>query len=496
MSRLSGLITKRIRIQKALTGLWYAIGGLTKKIRIQKTLSGILGFTGEVTAALIELTKESLAGLLTFTGELTKRIRIQKGLSGLWYATGTITKRIHVQKVLSGISGFSGSLTITLGGFFQESVEGLLSFVGTLTRRIPIQFITKAQGLGTNDPVTLSFDCGVGATFLVVCLAIRSGAASRTGTVTYAGTNMTQVGQEINSSVGVEIWYLSNPASGANDISIPNPDRNDIRVIGSSYKRVITSSPVDVSDSWSGTTDDVSNSITTTVNGDLCIDCLAHESKDLENGYNQTILYENDEGPWNSSAMYAIQSNAGSITFTHNNLNSDKWAQMLVSFKPVVEGYTLLSILSKWSGDLVKRIRIQKILDGSTNFIGAILVKFNEGTTGNLDQWIGTLIQKISIYKSLSGVLTFSGTITAFLSAELKESIGGLLNLTGTVTKRIHVQESLIGLWRATGLLTKRIRLQENIPGICKLSGNVTHTTISGMVKRTVSGSLNFRQRY
>ena len=46
-------------------------------------------------------------------------------------------------------------------------------------------------------------------------------------------------------------------------------------------------SPVDVTGGNTGTTANVSDSITTTINGDLCVDAICHESNTIGTGYNQ-----------------------------------------------------------------------------------------------------------------------------------------------------------------------------------------------------------------
>ncbi len=112
MSRLSGLITKRIWIQKALYGSF--------------------GFLGSVIAK----SKKLMDGTLSkWVGTLTQRIWIQKGLtSSISEWVGALTKRIHVQESLSGILGFLGTVTAVKIGL-KESLAGLLNLTGTITRK-------------------------------------------------------------------------------------------------------------------------------------------------------------------------------------------------------------------------------------------------------------------------------------------------------------------------------------------------------------------------
>ncbi len=127
LSQFTGALTKKIRIGKALTGLWYATGALTKRIRIQKNLSGVLGFTGVVTASVTEVAKESIAGLLNLTGTLTKRIR--------------------QSKVVAGTIGFVGTLSI-VGATFK-SFAGSMKMTSSLVAR-PI--VTETMYYGVENP--------------------------------------------------------------------------------------------------------------------------------------------------------------------------------------------------------------------------------------------------------------------------------------------------------------------------------------------------------
>lgn len=91
-----------------------------------------------------------------------------------------------------------------------------------------------------SSPMTLSHTCTGSDRFLVVGL-YTAASNSRTTSVTYNGVAMTQAIKNENNPSGetTEIWYLMNPASGANNIVITLSTDTPIEVCAASYTGVL-----------------------------------------------------------------------------------------------------------------------------------------------------------------------------------------------------------------------------------------------------------------
>lgn len=201
---------------------------------------------------------------------------------------------------------------------------------------MPYAFSNSGQVAGALSPQTLSYTCASGVKLLVVCLAIN--AAARTGgTPTYNGVAMTQAGiKRSQGAQSAEIWFLVMPPTGsAYNISVPNTGVATVAIIASSY----VGDPgftyaLDVTGGANGTTANPSNSVTTTVAGDVVIDVMSNGDNSIGTANNQTLLFWTDEGIWNSAAQYDIQAAAGAITFSYT-VEADNWAHCIAAFKQV-----------------------------------------------------------------------------------------------------------------------------------------------------------------
>jgi len=108
-----------------------------------------------------------------------------------------------------------------------------------------------------------SHSCTGSDRFLVVHVATyKSGSGDIVTGVTYNGVSMTLLNQETaQTEVETYMFYLANPASGSNTVSIKHPSNNYIWGIAGSYTGVDQTTPID--SSASGTTSG-STSITST----------------------------------------------------------------------------------------------------------------------------------------------------------------------------------------------------------------------------------------
>jgi len=172
---------------------------------------------------------------------------------------------------------------------------------------------------------------------LVIGLAIQSTTARAGGSPTYNGVTMSQVGtrQQASTEVTAEMWYLINPTiGGALTISVPNTGGLNIRIIASTATSTVASARLDQNSNTTGTSANPSHAVTTLANGEWIVDVTANSNNSPETGRSQTLLFATDEGVWQSGGQYAVQTNAGSITFTHT-ITSANWAHIVASFMEV-----------------------------------------------------------------------------------------------------------------------------------------------------------------
>lgn len=154
---------------------------------------------------------------------------------------------------------------------------------------------------------TVSFTNTAG-TFLVVGIARFRNVT--TNSVTYNGVSMTKAVESIESSANrCELWYLANPATGANNIVVTfSTTTDDGLVIGSiSFTGVDNASPIGTTaNQVAGTTSNSpSIAITTANNNSYIVDCL------YRNASTETATAPQTE-VWGREDTYGTQGGAGS----------------------------------------------------------------------------------------------------------------------------------------------------------------------------------------
>jgi hypothetical protein len=182
--------------------------------------------------------------------------------------------------------------------------------------------------------VTRAYTCASGTKLLILGFVIAT-ATPRIGSApTYNGVTMTQVGSVlITSKCTVEYWYLVNPDTGSSyNLIVPYSGSKAGRLYISSYLSTYTPE-LDVFDTYNLTSQNPTITLNTSTDGEVIIDIIGHDYGLTESGRNQTLLYANDDGLYNSAAQYAIQSSAGDITFTHNEVSSDVTGMIVAAFK-------------------------------------------------------------------------------------------------------------------------------------------------------------------
>lgn len=215
----------------------------------------------------------------------------------------------------------------------------LFGFIGTLLQPQPAfaaigQTAWKTQEVPNDNPATMDFDCN-GGDLLVLGMAgyftPRAG-----GAPTYNGVEMIDSGQGIvEAGMGsiVEMWYLVNPASGENTISIPNTNLSDVYPIASAWSGVDTADPLDTSNSdFNDGSANPSVQVTTAAANELVIDVMNDQCNDVPTGNSHTLITSVDHGGFSSNVQYTTsQDPAGNITLDWT-VPSDNWAMIVCAF--------------------------------------------------------------------------------------------------------------------------------------------------------------------
>ncbi|MGD8500463.1 MAG: C25 family cysteine peptidase, partial [Phycisphaerales bacterium] len=183
---------------------------------------------------------------------------------------------------------------------------------------------------------------------LIVEVSYVGGTDNYVDSLTYGGQALTLAG-EIDQSlnVGTEIWYLVNPPTGTNTVSLSMYQQNMIKCGAASFVNVDQATPLGSFFSASGLSDSVSVDVTGVNEGELVIDSLAVKSADSATvGADQTEL-------WNEFYLSEIRSAAstepspdggGTVSMSWSLGSSIEWAIGAVALKPA--NATAVNLLS------------------------------------------------------------------------------------------------------------------------------------------------------
>jgi hypothetical protein len=116
-----------------------------------------------------------------------------------------------------------------------------------------------------------------------------------------------------------EIWYLANPASGSNTVSVTVTGATDsIKLTAASFTGAAQSSPLDASNATSGWGGNPSANVTTGTANDLVTATLSRFGT-TDATTNRTSLYSSTASSTLGAASYQIATTAGSYSDTYDN---------------------------------------------------------------------------------------------------------------------------------------------------------------------------------
>lgn len=200
---------------------------------------------------------------------------------------------------------------------------------------------TKLQFNGATSPLTSNYTCGTGTTLLVVTIVTGGSTIRAGGAPTYNGVAMTEVYSGIiyatSPEESVDMYYLLAPPTGnVYQISVPNTGTKNLYCVASSYKAQSGyTSAFDVKNSNTGLTTTPTNTVVTTVNGDVIVQVCGDGAQNKPSANSHTLLYSTDDGAYSDNHQYTLQATLGSITLTWT-ASSDDWASIAGAFKEVV----------------------------------------------------------------------------------------------------------------------------------------------------------------
>src|SRR3990172_1878325 len=246
--------------------------------------------------------------------------------------------------------------SLTTGyGYFMEGVE-------TTGSSLVFDAASTSKASGTS----LSWSHTTGSTAeraLVVAVAANNDATGTFGDVTYAGTPLTFLGWGTSSGFSVRIWYLLNPPSGANTISIST---------------TVSMAMVGGATSWSGVNQDTpfgtmtgdtqitsTTSITvTSATGEFVLDFLVANNETATVGAGQTQRW-NDIQTLTRGAG-STEGGAASVVMSCTLRASARWILMGVNLKP--SSITSRSLM--WVGDGTNMFRYNYDTSGGPTLAG------------------------------------------------------------------------------------------------------------------------------
>lgn len=201
-------------------------------------------------------------------------------------------------------------------------------------------FVNSKRWKGNGSPSARAYDCGTDATLLVLTI-VGAGTTQRAGGApTYNGVAMTQADQTrggaTNYETSAELWYLVDPPSGSNIISVPNTGAITLYATASSYSAGDGyTSAFDASGFNEATTGaNPSASVSASVAGDVYVAVLGDGLATAPTARTGTALAEVDDGSYSDNHQYYVKAGTGSQAISWT-IASDDHAMIVAAFKVV-----------------------------------------------------------------------------------------------------------------------------------------------------------------
>lgn len=191
----------------------------------------------------------------------------------------------------------------------------------------------SSKDAGNVSSSTLSHTCTGSGLVLIVGVVADSAAAPTS--VTYNGVGMTAT---VTPGTSNTMWYLVNPATGANNIVVTFAASHYFNIGAMSFTGCNTSSPIGVTGTSSGTTNPAQATLSTTVSNSWLVATLFHNGNSSATaitsntiGYNIYTTTDNFHGV----GVYRSTTTTGSYDVGENmGTPSDSWNIGAIELKP------------------------------------------------------------------------------------------------------------------------------------------------------------------
>ena len=198
-------------------------------------------------------------------------------------------------------------------------------------------FDAKVQATEVSSGLTVAHTCTGDDRLIVVAVLVR-GAQTVDG-VTYDGDALTlAVDHEYpggDMAGRSSIWYLANPATGANDVEISLSGSVQHRVIVSSWTNADQAAPLDGTATGAADSNTASATVTTTVDDTMVVDAMMSEIDGATPsvGSGQTSLFANNNGSWADAGSHEAKATAGNVTMSWGFPFGWYWVSTAAAFK-------------------------------------------------------------------------------------------------------------------------------------------------------------------
>lgn len=155
--------------------------------------------------------------------------------------------------------------------------------------------------------------------------------------ITYNGVNLTKIRSDDSGNSRAEIWYLVNPANGANTLQVNFAGSNiDIQAGAISLTGVDQSAPLDANNGAVGSSTSSSVSVTTSADNAWVVDALIVEgSPSVSVGGGQTSRwFQNNVNSRGRGSTEGPKTPAGSVSMSWSLESSQPWRISAASFAP------------------------------------------------------------------------------------------------------------------------------------------------------------------
>jgi len=230
----------------------------------------------------------------------------------------------------------------------------LLLAVSPAWGQIAFDATSNSGAQGSTNPVTWSHTVSGSDTLLAVHIAQRGSGFPAAGGVTYNGVSLTSAQQDGPISfIHSSIWYLANPATGTNTVSVTFPSAPTRSVSGAvSLTGVDQSSPLDANNGSTGTGTTASVAVTTVADnawviGGVGVRTAASETITVGAGETQdwNVLDTANGLRAGGSHTTAAVTPAGAHTMDWTISASLAWAISAASFKPAAGAARRLMVI-------------------------------------------------------------------------------------------------------------------------------------------------------